>query len=211
MTDFDSVELTARGWGTRVGFGSNPALVIVDLSRAFTDPQTDLGLDCGETIEGANVLVRAFRAAGLPIYFSTIAYNDPESEAGIWQRKIRGLHVLSQGSPWVEQDPRLAREPGDTIIVKGQASCFFGTSFERYLRERGVDTLVVAGVSTSGCVRATAVDGAQLGFRVIVAEDAVGDRQVAAHRQSLIDIDLKYGDVMRSADILDRLDAIKKV
>ena len=209
VTGFDEKDLAVRGWGTRVGFGDNPALIVIDLSRAFTDPHTDLGSDCDKAIEGANVLLHAFRAAGRPIFFSTIAYNDPESEAGMWRKKIRGLNILSLGSPWVEQDPRLAREASDPIVVKKQASCFFDTDFERYLRERGVDTLVIAGVSTSGCVRATAVDGAQLGFRVIVAEEAVGDRLAEAHRQSLIDIDLKYGDVMSTAEILTRLGEIR--
>lgn len=209
VADFNDKDLAVRGWGSRVGFGDNPALIVIDLSRAFTDPRTDLGSDCDETIEGANVLLRAFREAGRPIFFSTIAYNDPESEAGMWRKKIRGLNVLSLGSPWVDQDPRLAREPSDPIVVKKQASCFFDTEFDRSLKERGVDTLVIAGVSTSGCVRATAVDGAQLGFRIIVAENAVGDRVADAHRQSLLDIDLKYGDVMDNAEILTRLGGIR--
>lgn len=203
------VDLAKRGWGARIGFGERPALVVIDLSRAFTDPASDLGSDCSQTIDGANVLLNAFRAAGLPIFFSTIAYNDPLTDSGVWLKKIRGLTGLSIGSPVVEQDPRLAREPSDPILVKGQASCFFGTEFDRDLKARNVDTLVIAGVSTSGCVRATAVDGAQLGYRVVVAEEAVGDRLADAHRQSLLDINLKYGDVLSSSDILLELSRIQ--
>jgi len=202
-------DLAERGWGASVGFGQRPALMVIDLSRAFTDPSADLGSDCSQTIEGANVLLRAFRAAGLPIFFSTIAYNDPLTESGIWLKKIRGLTGLAIGSPLVEQDSRLARDPSDPVVVKGQASCFFGTEFDRELKARNVDTLVIAGVSTSGCVRATAVDGAQFGYRVVVAAEAVGDRLADAHRQSLVDINLKYGDVLSNADILLELSRIQ--
>jgi nicotinamidase-related amidase len=200
-------ELVKRGWGDSVGFGQRPALMVIDLSRAFTDPTTDLGSDCSAVIEGANELLHAFRSAGHPIFFSTIAYRDPETESGIWLRKIRGLNVLVTGSPWVEQDPRLARDKADVIIVKRQASCFFETGFQRALEEKNIDTLVLAGVSTSGCVRATAVDAAQLGYHVVVAEEAVGDRLADAHQQSLRDINLKYGDVLGNAELLDRLAA----
>jgi nicotinamidase-related amidase len=186
-----------------------PALVVIDLSRAFTDPTSDLGSDCSQCIDGANILLHAFRAAGLPIFFSTIAYNDPLTDAGVWLKKIRGLNGLSIGSALVEQDPRLARDPSDPILVKGQASCFFGTEFDRDLKANNVDTLIIAGVSTSGCVRATAVDGAQLGYRVVVAEEAVGDRLADAHQQSLLDINLKYGDVSSTADILFELSRIQ--
>ncbi len=198
-------DLSKRGWGKSVGFGKRPALIVVDLSRAFTDPDADLGSDCSAVIDGANELLHAFRQAGHPIFFSTIAYRDPDTESGIWLRKIRGLSALVSGSPWVEQDPRLARDPADVIVVKRQASCFFETDFQRALEEKEIDTLVIAGVSTSGCVRATAVDGAQLGYCVIVAEEAVGDRLMDAHQQSLRDIDLKYGDVLSNAEILRKL------
>lgn len=198
-------ELTERGWGASVGFGDSPALIVIDLSRAFTDPESDLGYDCSAVIDGANELLHAFRKAGHPIFFSTIAYDDPETEPGIWLKKVRGLTALAIDSSWIEQDPRLARDPADAIVVKQQASCFFGTDFHRALEDRKIDTLVIAGVSTSGCVRATAVDGTQLGYRVIVAKEAVGDRLADAHQQSLRDIDLKYGDVLSNSEILLKL------
>ncbi len=198
-------ELTERGWGASVGFGDSPALIVIDLSRAFTDPESDLGYDCSAVIDRANELLHAFRKAGHPIFFSTIAYDNPETEPGIWLKKVRGLNTLAIDSSWVEQDPRLARASTDVIVVKQQASCFFGTDFHRALEDRKIDTLVIAGVSTSGCVRATAVDGTQLGYRVIVAKEAVGDRLADAHRQSLRDIDLKYGDVLSNSEILLKL------
>ncbi|MEC5383313.1 isochorismatase family protein [Aurantimonas sp. C2-6-R+9] len=180
--------------------------MVVDLSLGFTDPASDLGTDCSDTIASVNLLLAAFRVAGGPIFFSTIAYDEPNAaDAGVWTRKIQSLPLLAAGSKWVEQDPRLKREANDPIISKKQASCFFGTNFEHALRDQDIDTLVIAGVSTSGCVRATAVDAAQLGLRVIVAAEAVGDRLPEAHRQSLVDIDLKYGDVMGVGEIREHL------
>lgn len=210
VTIAGNTDLAERGWGASVGFGNSPALIVIDLSRAFTDPDADLGSDCSAVIERANELLHAFRKAGRPIFFSTIAYDDPGTDPGIWLKKIRGLNALAIDSQWVEQDPRLARDPADVVLVKRQASCFFGTDFDRALEDGKIDTLVIAGVSTSGCVRATAVDGAQLGYRVIVAEEAVGDRLADAHLQSLRDIDLKYGDVLNNAEILLKLGEISQ-
>lgn len=195
----------ARGFGTSVGFGSRPALLVVDFTRNFTSSETDLGADMGPQIAEANRLILAARAAGAPIYLSTIAYDDPEAESGVWIAKIRGLRELVIGTPEVEQDPRLALVPSDRIVVKRFASCFFGTSLADDLRSQDIDTLIIAGCTTSGCVRASAVDACQHGLRTIVAREATADRIAASHEQSLIDIDLKYGDVLPVDAILEYL------
>jgi maleamate amidohydrolase len=192
----------ARGFGTSVGFGSRPALLVVDFTRNFTSSETDLGADMGAQVAEANRLILAARAAGAPIYLSTIAYDDPEAESGVWIAKIRGLRELVIGTPEVEQDPRLALAPSDRIVVKRFASCFFGTSLADDLRSQDIDTLIIAGCTTSGCVRASAVDACQHGLRTIVAREATADRIAASHEQSLIDIDLKYGDVLPVDTIL---------
>jgi maleamate amidohydrolase len=192
----------ARGFGTSVGFGSRPALLVVDFTRNFTSSETDLGADMGAQVAEANRLILAARAAGAPIYLSTIAYDDPEAESGVWIAKIRGLRELVIGTPEVEQDPRLALAPSDRIVVKRFASCFFGTSLADDLRSQDIDTLIIAGCTTSGCVRASAVDACQHGLRTIVAREATADRIAASHEQSLIDIELKYGDVLPVDTIL---------
>jgi nicotinamidase-related amidase len=161
-----------------------------------------------EPIRQTNRLIAAARAAGCPIVFSTIAYADPERDAGVWGRKIAGLTGLKLGSPGVDQDPRLEVAAQDRIVVKRGASCFFGTSLDAELRTAGVDTLVIAGCTTSGCVRASAVDACQLEYRAIVAAEATADRLAAAHAQSLVDIDLKYGDVMPVDEILAALSGL---
>ena len=194
-----------RGFGNRVGFGCKPAVLVVDFTCGFTSPTTDLGAAMDAEIAQANRLILAARAIGAPVYLSTIAYDLPSRDAGVWIDKIHGLHDLVRGSGAVDQDPRLIREATDRIVVKRFASCFFGTMLADDLRRDGVDTLVIAGCTTSGCVRASAVDSCQHGFRTIVARDATADRVDAAHQQSLEDIDLKYGDVLEVDEILRHL------
>jgi maleamate amidohydrolase len=194
-----------RGFGNRVGFGRKAALLVVDFARNFTSPDTALGGEMAEPLRQANRLIAAARAAGMPVFFSTIAYADPKHGTGVWGMKIKGLVDLQLGSSEVDQDPRLEVAPGDAILVKRGASCFFGTSLDADLRKAGVDTLVVAGCSTSGCVRASVVDACQLDYRPIIAAEATADRLDAAHEQALVDMDLKYGDVMSVDEIVDHL------
>jgi nicotinamidase-related amidase len=185
-----------RGFGNRVGPGRRPALLVVDLTCAFTDSGASLGADMAPAIAETNRLLGAAHAAGIPVHLSTIAYEDPRAESGVWRAKIAGLDALVLGSAGVEQDPRLRRAATDRILVKRFASCFFGTALADDLRAAEVDTVIIAGCTTSGCVRASAVDACSHGFRTIVAREATADRLPDAHAQSLTDIDLKYGDVM---------------
>lgn len=204
MTD-ELARARQRGFGRHVGFGRRPALLVVDFMRAFTAPGSSLGAEMDSEIAAANRLLAAAHANGAPVYLSTIAYADPVREAGIWAEKIAGLQELVLGSPAVEQDPRLRLRGDEHILVKHFASCFFATDLAARLRAQEVDTLVIAGCTTSGCVRASAVDACQHGLRVIVAREATADRIQAAHAQSLEDIDLKYGDVLPVEEILAQL------
>ncbi len=198
-------EVRARGFGNRVGFGRQPALLIVDFTRAFTAADSPIGAEMAAPIAAANRLLDAAHTAGIPVFLSTIAYADPAAEAGVWRAKIAGLDGLLKGSAGVEQDPRLALAPTDRVLVKRFASCFFGTDLAATLGRLGVDTLVIAGCTTSGCVRASAVDACSHGLRTIVARDATADRLADAHAQSLADLDLKYADVMPVDDIVAEL------
>src|SRR5262245_59597070 len=185
-----------KGLGGRTGFGERAALLVVDMSCGFTDANSPLGADVSPAVAEIRRLLAAAREAGVPIVFSTVSYDADLVEAGVWPRKIPGQRVLVEGTRWVEIDPRLGRRPGETLLVKKYASCFFGTPLAAQLTAKGVDTLVVTGVTTSGCVRATAVDGCSAGFRVIVPRQAVADRWGPSHAMSLFDIDMKYGDVV---------------
>jgi len=198
-----------RGFGKAMGFGLRPALLLIDLVQGFTDPNLPLGSSVDGVIEQANRLIDGARAAKIPVIFSTILYEEAGLEdAGLWVYKIEGLKTLKASSLAVEQDPRLHRLASDSIIKKRYASCFFGTDFATRLQTRGIDTLIMAGCSTSGCVRATAVDACQSGFRPIVAQEAVADRSPSAHAQSLLDIDALYGDVVGVSEVLSYFEAI---
>jgi nicotinamidase-related amidase len=186
-----------RGFGLPTGFGERPAILVIDIMKAFTDPSNPLGSDLSTQIAATNRVLDAAHAAGAPVFFSLVAYDEPNcADAGIWGEKMTGLHGLVAGSPAVALDERLHREPHDAVFVKKYASCFFGTDLVSRLTARRIDTLVITGCTTSGCVRASAVDGIQYGFRPIVVREAVGDRSKPAHDQSLFDIQAKYGDVM---------------
>jgi len=190
------VEFGTKGFGGRVGFGQRPALLAIDFITGFTDPRSPLAGNLDSQLEATNALLRPARAAGIPVIFSTVAYDAELQEAGIWIRKIRSNSLLVEGSEWTRVDKRLGRRPGEMILVKKYASCFFGTDLAARLVSRQVDTLIIAGCTTSGCVRATAVDACSYGFRTIVVKEAVGDRAALPHAASLFDIDAKYGDVV---------------
>lgn len=184
-------ELRARGFGGRVRFGEHPALLVVDFVRGFTDTASPLAADFTPQVEATRTLVDAAHDTGVPVVFAI-----PLAEEGGWARKIPANDLLVEGSPWVELDHRLGARTDDVLLRKHYPSCFFGTDLATRLVARGVDTLVIAGCTTSGCVRSTAVDACSRGFRTIVAADAVGDRETLSHLVALFDIDAKYADVV---------------
>jgi len=197
------------GFGGRAGFGRKPALVVVDVNRGFTDPASPLVCDLDGCVAAIARLLDAFRGAGLPVVFTTVCYDDfGKQAAAIFIEKVPALLVLEPGSPWVEIDPRIAPAEGEPVLSKHFASAFFGTTLTSLLASEGCDTVVVTGASTSGCVRATALDALQHGFRVVVPREAVGDRNQAAHEANLYDLDTKYADVISVEDVLASLSAV---
>ena len=186
-----------RGFGLKMGFGERPALLVVDMLKAFTNPQMMLGANLDKEIEAIKPLLAIARERDIPIIFSTVIYNDADlKDAGIWALKQKGVVTLKGDSDSVEIDPRLGFRATDSLLIKKYASCFFGTDLVPRLLSRRVDTLIIVGCTTSGCVRATAVDAVQTGLRPMVVREAVGDRSVAAHEQSLFDLNAKYADVV---------------
>jgi nicotinamidase-related amidase len=205
-TEEDKKFFAARGFGKRIGFGDRPALVVIDYVNAFTDASMPLGSNLDKELEQSNRLIDLAHQQQLPVIFSSVAYDeDGFKDAGVWALKQGGLSTLKAGTPAVELDRRLHREPSDILLVKKYASCFYGTDLVARLNSRHVDTLILTGCTTSGCVRSTAVDALQNGFRPIIAKEAVGDRSAAAHQQSLFDLDQKYGDVMGVEEIIAEL------
>ncbi len=195
-----------RGFGMRIGFGSRPAVLSIDIINAFTDPGMPLGSDLSAEIAAARSVLDAARTAGVPIVHTTVAYQEGGlADAGVWALKQAGLATLRAGTREVEVDERLDARPGEQVLVKKYASVFFGTDLVPRLVSRGIDTLIMVGCTTSGCVRASAVDAVQNGFRPMVVREAVGDRSSRAHEQALFDLEQKYADVVSLREALDYL------
>jgi maleamate amidohydrolase len=198
-----------RGFGLRLGFGERPALIVIDMVQGFTDPGMPLGSNLDREIEAQKPLLAVAHERGIPVIFSTVMYHEADiRDAGIWGLKQKGALTLTAGSETVKVDPRLGMRPDDSLLVKRYASCFFGTDLVPRLTSRCVDTLIITGCTTSGCVRATAVDAVQNGFRPMVVREAVGDRSAAAHAQSLFDLDAKYADVVSLDETLQYLKTV---
>src|SRR3982074_193372 len=191
-----------KGFAARVGFGQRPALLVIDMIRAFTDLRSPLASNLDTQMDAIKQLLAVTRQREVPTIFSTVAYDAELQEAGIWVRKIPSNSWLVEGSEWVELDKRLDRQPREMLLVKKYASCFFGTDLAARLVSRQIDTLLITGCTTSGCVRASAVDACSLGLHTIVVEDAVGDRAELPHIANLFDIDAKYGDVVELDEAL---------
>jgi len=198
-----------RGFGIKIGFGERPALIVIDMLRGFTDPAMPLGASLDGEIEAQKPLLEIAHQRGIPVIFSTVMYEEADiKDAGIWALKQTGARTLTAGSDAVKVDPRLAMQPNDILLVKKYASCFFGTDLVPRLNSRRIDTLILTGCTTSGCVRATAVDAVQNGFRPMVVREAVGDRSKAAHEQSLFDLNAKYADVVTLDETLHYLKTV---
>jgi maleamate amidohydrolase len=191
-----------RGFAGRVGFGKRPSLLVIDFIVAFTEPGSPLAGDLEKPLSKTLGLLEAARGAGVPIAFTTVEYSPDLHDAGLFPRKVAGLRLLVSGSRWVQLDPRLKRRAGEALVSKKFASGFFGTGLAQWLLQRTVDTVVITGCTTSGCIRATAVDALQYGFHAIVPREAVGDRAELPHVANLFDIDAKYGDVVDVEDVL---------
>jgi len=189
----------------RFGFGRRAALVNIDLQCAYTQPGTYV--TAYETdphqIEHVNALAEAFRARGWPVVWTHVAYLPSGEDCGVWGTRSDtpdSLQNIKEGSPAL--DPRVQRLPSDILINKRMASAFFETNLRSLLTFHGTDTVVVTGGSTSGCVRATVVDGLSCGYRMIVPEECVADKHESPHFANLYDMAVKYADVLPVAEVL---------
>jgi maleamate amidohydrolase len=188
-----------------VALGAQPALLVVDFSCGFTDPECALGSDLGTEVDATRRLLDRARERGFPVIFTTVAYHGSLADAGIWPRKMPGLAELTEGTKWTELDPRLGRRDDEPVIVKKGASAFFGTNLTALLAARAVDSVILCGATTSGCIRATAVDLCQNGYATVVPRECVGDREQGPHEANLYDIQTKYGEVVALDDLLRTL------
>jgi len=198
----------------RIGFtlrrGARPGVLVVDFSNGFTDPACPLGADLTEPVLATKRLLDVARANRVPVVFTTIAFDLPADAASVWLQKAPSLAELALGGPWIEIDARLEPRPEEPLILKKGQSAFFGTNLASQLIAFGVDTVVLCGASTSGCIRATAIDLVQYGWPTIVPRECVGDRALGPHEANLFDIDAKLADVVPFEDALAYIGAARQ-
>lgn len=190
----------------RLGFGKRPALLIVDFINAYVTEGAPLyAPDVVSAVEETIPLLSLARQKQVPVLFTKVLYNKNFKDGGIFIQKVPVLKTMVEGEPLADIVPQLAPVESDIVIVKQYASAFFGTSLAAALTSLGVDTILLTGCSTSGCIRASAVDGMQYGFRVIVPRECVADRHPGPHEANLFDINSKYGDVVSKAEVMEYL------
>ena len=194
-------------WGNRIGFGQSPALLMIDFMQGYTSLGAPLyAPGVVSAVEHSVALLQAARAAGIPVIHTNIRYHPGHfADGGMWVKKAPVMKDMVEGNPLAAFCLEVQPLASEVVFTKQYASSFFGTSLAPMLVSMGVDTLIMAGCSTSGCVRATAVDAVQYGFRGIVVRECVGDRHEAPHEANLFDIDSKYGDVVLREEVLGYL------
>lgn len=192
-----------------LSLGICPALIVVDLSNGFSDPASPLGGDFDSQIIQINGLLEAFRAKKLPVYFTSVVYHD-ESTASVFRRRLPDLNILQKLSEWVKINSKINKNTNELIIEKQWPSAFFQTQLAAQLEHNAVDSIVVVGLTTSGCVRATVVDGLQHNYPVFVVPEACGDRNLSAHHASLHDMHAKYAVVIPAKELCDQVACLKR-
>ena len=197
-----------KGFSRRIGFGETPAVLVIDLMKTATDERSPWGSNMQPQLKQTLRILTVARKARIPVIFFVVSYvaNSPDATR-MWFRKqpVGFTEFFAAGTEWVDLDTILERRSDEVIITKKYASGFFGTNLVSLLNAQGIDTIIIVGCSTSGCVRATAVDGASYEFRVIIAEEAVGDRSELSHQVSLADTDSRYGDVVSVDSVIEYL------
>jgi maleamate amidohydrolase len=192
-------------FGNPIGFGRRAALLVIDFTVGFNDPALFGGGNIDAAVKRTVDLLAFFRSRGLPVAYTRVVYADDGADGGIFAVKQPRLLMLTESHPAGQVVPELAPRRGELVVRKNQASAFFGTNLAPWLVQRGADTVVVTGCTTSGCVRASVVDAISYNFRPIVVRDCVGDRAAAPHEANLFDMGQKYADVLDRDEVIARL------
>lgn len=192
-------------FGNRLGFGEHPAVVAVDICRAYLQEDSPLYAGVEDAVASAARIIDAARAAEVPVMFTRVEYEPDGSDGGVFFRKVPALASFVRGNPLGDFPDEPRPRDGESVFTKQYASAFFGTTLAEELRARGIDTVIIVGLSTSGCVRASALDACQEGFVPIVVRDAVGDRDPRPHESNLFDLNAKYADVLGEDEVLTYL------
>ncbi|SDC83761.1 maleamate amidohydrolase [Sphingomonas sp. YR710] len=202
MTDLNA-DYAAAGFGGRLAFGTRPALLIVDVVMAYLDRASPLYAGVEHALASNERLVDAARAAGVPVIFTNVVYEPGGIDGGQFFRKVPALKAFERGSPQGAFPVTLQPLSGELVVSKQYPSAFFGTSLASTLHAAGIDTLLITGFSTSGCVRASALDALCHGFAPFVVREACGDRDVRPHEQNLFDMAAKMAEVVSEGEAVN--------
>jgi maleamate amidohydrolase len=207
---FDPYKNAGYGQGN-VGFGEKPAILIVDFQKAFTSKESPMGGSpfITSAVNKTKELLSIAREANLPIIYTVVGYREDQKDMGLWPLKVSLLSEVTLGSKWVEIDDALEVKEEDIVLIKKMPSAFFNTELTNILISNRIDTVVIAGCTTSGCIRATAIDSFSYGFRTIIAEECVGDQGMEPHKANLFDIKNRYGDILSNQAINSHLTKVK--
>lgn len=206
-SDSDLNENYAGAFDGHLPFGRKPALLIVDFVVAYLDPASPLYAGVEDALASNERLLAAARRAGIPVLFTNVEYSPGGADGGVFYRKVPALKLFERGSPMGAFPASLQPQAGELVITKQYASSFFGTTLAATLTAMGVDTLLITGLSTSGCVRATALDACQHGFLPFVVREACGDRHPGPHEANLFDLQAKYAEVISETEAIAHISA----
>ena len=207
-TEQDPGENYKGAFDGRLPFGKRPALLVIDVVVAYLDPASPLYAGVEDALASNERLVAAARTAGVPVIFTNVEYAPGGADGGVFFRKVPALRLFERGSPMGAFPSSLQPRADELVVTKQYASSFFGTSLASTLTAMGVDSLLMGGFSTSGCVRASALDACQHGFLPFVVREACGDRHLGPHEANLFDLQAKYAEVISEAEALTYLSGI---
>ncbi len=194
-------DYSAAGFGGALGFGTKPAIILIDVAKAYIEPDAPLYVGSEDAFQAMISLADMARKNDVPVIFTRVEYMPGGADGGLFYKKVKALSVFQTGERLGEFDDRLQPQQGDIVVTKQYPSAFFGTSLAATLNALRVDTCLMAGFSTSGCVRASTLDALQYGFRPIVATEACGDRDPQVQAANLFDLSQKYADLKSHAQI----------
>jgi len=199
-----------KAYDNRLGFGKRPALVLVDMVQAYFDETCPLYADVEDALASALRVLDAARAASIPVTFTNVVYRPDGSDGGVFFKKVPVLENFVAGHPMGNWAPGIQPAENETVISKQYPSAFFGTSFAATLHAAQIDSLIITGLTTSGCIRATCVDAMSHGFIPIIVADACGDRHEAPHEANLFDMNAKYADVVSEGEAVEYLQQLSE-
>jgi len=204
----DKLSNYKKAYDNNIGFGQRPALILVDFVEAYFDKSCELYADVENELASALRIRELAAEKGVPVIFTNVVYQTGGADGGIFYKKVKPLHHFQEGEPMGAWPQGLTPKENELVISKQYPSAFFGTSLAATLTAMGVDSLIITGLTTSGCIRATCIDCVSSGFIPIVVADACGDRHPDPHNANLFDMNAKYGDVVSEAAILDYLNSL---